>query len=65
MKTDREKISIKIGERIRRYRTARHLSQESLALTCEIHPAYLGRLEKGEKCQEVSDLCIDKEKQEL
>ena len=50
MKTEREKISCKIGERIRRFRTEQHLSQEALALSCEIHPAYLGRLERGEKC---------------
>ena len=44
MKTEREKISYKIGERIRLFRTEQHLSQESLALACEIHPAYLGRV---------------------
>ena len=56
MKTEREKISCKIGERIRRFRAEQHLSQEALALSCEIHPAYLGRLECGEKCPTVDTL---------
>ncbi len=56
MKTEREKISYKIGERIRLFRTEQHLSQESLALVCEIHSAYLGRLERGEKCPTVDTL---------
>ncbi len=56
MKTEREKISYRIGERIRRFRTKQHLSQEALALSCEIHPAYLGRLERGEKCPTVDTL---------
>ena len=56
MKTEREKISCKIGERIRRFRAEQHLSQEALALSCEIHPAYLGRLERGEKCPTVDTL---------
>ena len=56
MKTEREKISYRIGERIRQYRTEQHLSQEALALSCEIHPAYLGRLERGEKCPTVDTL---------
>ena len=56
MKTEREKISYKVGERIRRFRTDKHLSQEALALVCEIHPAYLGRLERGEKRPTVDTL---------
>lgn len=56
MATDREKISAKIGERIRQYRTKQKLSQEALALACEIHPAYLGRIERGEKCPTVDTL---------
>ena len=56
MKTEREKISCKIGERIRRFRAEQHLSQEALALSCEIHPAYLGRLERGEKCPTIDTL---------
>lgn len=56
MPTEREKITILIGERIRKYRTQQKLSQESLAFACEIHPAYLGRLERGEKCPTIDTL---------
>ena len=56
MKTEREKISNKIGERIRRFRTVQHLSKKALAPSCEIHPAYLGRLKRGEKCPTVDTL---------
>lgn len=56
MSTAREQISLKIGERIRQFRTKQNLSQEALALASEIHPAYLGRLERGEKCPTVDTL---------
>lgn len=56
MQIDRERISYKIGERIRDFRVLRGLSQESLALSSEINPTYLGRLERGEKCPTVDTL---------
>ena len=56
MQFDREKISYKIGERIRDFRVQRNMSQETLALASEIYPAYLGRLERGEKCPTVDTL---------
>ena len=46
---DRENVSYMIGKRIQRFRTQRKLSQEALALASEIHPAYLGRVERGER----------------
>ena len=42
MKTD-------VGEKIRYYRKKLGLSQEALALEANIHPAYLGKLERNEK----------------
>ena len=56
MQTEREKISYKIGERIREFRVGKNLSQEALALLSEIHPAYLGRVERGEKCPTIDTL---------
>lgn len=56
MQTEREKISYKIGERIRDFRVDRGMSQEALALSSEINPTYLGRLERGEKCPTVDTL---------
>ena len=47
MQIERERISYKIGERIRQFRVLRGLSQEELAFASEINPTYLGRLERG------------------
>jgi transcriptional regulator with XRE-family HTH domain len=56
MKESRETISTMIGERIRRFRTEQKLSQEELAFASEIHPAYIGKVERGEKCPTVETL---------
>lgn len=53
---DRETLSKKIGINIRKFRTQQFLSQEGLALDSGIHPAYLGRLERGEKCPNIDTL---------
>ncbi len=56
MEKDRQRISYIIGQRIYKFRTLKNLSQEALALESEIHPAYLGRVERGEKCPTVETL---------
>lgn len=56
MNIDREKISYIIGQRIYDFRTQKKLSQEALAFESEIHPAYLGRVERGEKCPTIETL---------
>lgn len=38
-----------IGKRIRAYRENAHVSRETLAERADIHPTYLGQLERGEK----------------
>ena len=38
-----------LGQRIRKYRTAKGLSQEKLAELAGCHPTYIGQLERGEK----------------
>lgn len=38
-----------IGNRVRKLRNERNLSQEQLALTAEITTAYLGQIERNEK----------------
>lgn len=45
-----------VGERIRSFRTAQKLSQEELALISELHPAYIGKVERGEKCPTIETL---------
>lgn len=42
-------IILIIGQRIRSYRINQHLSQEKLAELCNLHPTYIGQLERGEK----------------
>lgn len=53
---DRERLTKQIGMNIRKIRLQKDLSQESIALSAEIHPAYFGRLERGEKCPTISTL---------
>ena len=53
---NREKISAEIGERIRKFRTQQKMSQESLALEAGLHQAYIGKIERGEKCPTVDTL---------
>lgn len=38
-----------LGLRIRFYRKQRKLSQEQLAELCDLHPSYIGQIERGEK----------------
>lgn len=44
-----ESISVIFGKRIRSYRKKQKLSQEELAELCDLHPVYIGQLERGEK----------------
>ncbi|MGN0577530.1 MAG: helix-turn-helix domain-containing protein, partial [Ruminiclostridium sp.] len=37
------------GQRVRYYRKNRSMSQEQLAEVCDLHPTYIGQLERGEK----------------
>lgn len=37
------------GQCVRYYRKSKKLSQEQLAEICELHPTYIGQLERGEK----------------
>lgn len=56
MSFEREKIAYNVGLRIRDFRSRRGLSQEALALNSGIHPAYLGKVERGEKCPTIDTL---------
>lgn len=53
---NRDQLSKKLGLNIRKFRTNQLLSQEALALDAGIHPAYLGQLERGEKCPNIDTL---------
>ena len=56
MNENRETISSMVGERIRRFRTEQKLSQEELAFASDLHPAYIGKVERGDKCPTVETL---------
>ena len=42
-------ISMELGMRIRYYRKEKQITQEKLAEICNLHPTYIGQLERGEK----------------
>lgn len=42
-------IAKALGQRIRKYRTLKGLSQEKLAELSGCHPTYIGQIERGEK----------------
>ncbi|MGY8164730.1 helix-turn-helix domain-containing protein [Klebsiella pneumoniae] len=54
-------LTIQFGQLVRKYRKERNMSQEQLALLCNMDRSYLGRIERGEvnptleKIYEISD----------
>ena len=50
-------ITIELGLRIRAIRKSRNLSQEQLAELCNLHPTYIGQLERGEKNATIESIC--------
>ena len=38
----------RLGQRIRKFRSQRHWSQEEFADICQINRSYMGRIERGE-----------------
>lgn len=42
-----------IGEAIRRFRKSAEMSQEALAEKADLHPVYIGELERGEEAASV------------
>lgn len=41
-------LTIQFGQSVRKYRKERSMSQEQLALLCNMDRSYLGRIERGE-----------------
>ena len=56
MENNRDKISSAVGQRIHDYRVRQKMSQESLAFAAGLHPAYLGSVERGEKCPSIETI---------
>lgn len=44
-----ESITTRFGNCVRMYRKQKKLSQEKLAELCDLHPVYIGQIERGEK----------------
>ncbi len=51
-----KELSQSIGAKIRMIRLAKGLSQEKLALECEMNPAFLGHVERGLRCPTIFTL---------
>lgn len=41
-------LTIQFGQLVRKYRKEKNISQEQLALLCNMDRSYLGRIERGE-----------------
>ena len=41
-------LSILFGQRVRSIRVSKNISQEKLALSCNLDRSYMGRIERGE-----------------
>lgn len=41
-------LTIQFGQQVRKYRKEKNMSQEQLALLCNMDRSYLGRIERGE-----------------
>jgi len=56
MGADKRSITKAIGENVRRERLRRGLSQEKLAFAADLHPNYVGFVERGERSITVVNL---------
>ena len=49
-------ITREVGARIRYFRTEKKISQEKLSELSDLHPSYIGQLERGEKTPSVETI---------
>ncbi len=49
-------ITQEVGARIRYFRTEKKISQEKLSEMSDLHPSYIGQLERGEKTPSVETI---------
>ena len=57
MDEQKREITMAVGQRIRKLRRIRAISQEEVAFRADLNPAYFGQVERGEKCPTVDTLC--------
>lgn len=53
---EKNQLTKMIGANIRKHRLKIDVSQETLSLSAGINPAYIGRLERGEKCPTIDTI---------
>ncbi|QYM93333.1 helix-turn-helix domain-containing protein [Dickeya zeae] len=61
MKKTDNVLTLKLGQRIKQLRINKNLSQEDLALICDLHRTYIGSCERGERnitIQNVNKICM-------
>lgn len=56
-KTQEERIKRTFGERLREVRLQKDLSQEALALACDLDRSYIGGVERGERNISLINIC--------
>ncbi len=57
MNSNKQKIPVALGLRIKKFRAEQKMSQETLALAAEVNHTYLGQIERGEKNPTVITIC--------
>ncbi len=58
MKNSNPELAVEIGKRIKHFRNARSMSQESLAERSGLHRTYIGSCERGERNITILNLSI-------
>lgn len=52
----KQEITSAVGARIRHFRHMHNFSQEQVALSAGLNPAYYGQIERGQKCPTIDSL---------
>lgn len=53
----RQYVLLEMGDRIKRARKEKHMTQEQLAETCNISVSFLGHIERGSRIPSIETLC--------
>lgn len=53
----RQYVLLEMGERIKRARKEKHMTQEQLSEMCGLSPSFLGHIERGTRIPSIETLC--------